>query len=171
MPHWKPGWTPKTTLFLIWRPNCIETSSVSVCRRDLICSDYFSLKPTQSLPLLIFFNGASLRGIFAALLSQRNQAYCDYFVSITHVVFMCVHEGLGIGMGLIIIVCHHGGSFVRSEDSVVSYTRDHISEIPKLDPDRLDVFFIRNYYKELRYDKTEHCWWLVPNRPLETGLR
>ncbi|RYQ78921.1 hypothetical protein Ahy_Scaffold8g108396 [Arachis hypogaea] len=74
-------------------------------------------------------------------------------------------------MGLITIVCHHGGSFVRSEDGVLSYTRDHISEIPKLDPDRLDVFFIRNYYKELGYDKAEHCWWLVPNRPLETGLR
>ncbi|RYR36498.1 hypothetical protein Ahy_A09g041461 [Arachis hypogaea] len=60
-------------------------------------------------------------------------------------------------MGLITIVCHHGGSFVRSEDGVVSYTRNHISEIPKLNPDRLDVFFIRNYYKELG--------------PLETGLR
>ncbi|RYR42639.1 hypothetical protein Ahy_A08g039101 [Arachis hypogaea] len=74
-------------------------------------------------------------------------------------------------MGLKTIVCHHGGSFVRSEDGVVSYTRNHISEIPKIDPDRLDVFFIRNYYKELGYDKAEHCWWLVPNRPLETGLR
>ncbi|RYR42828.1 hypothetical protein Ahy_A08g039267 [Arachis hypogaea] len=52
-------------------------------------------------------------------------------------------------MGLITIVCHHGGSFVRSEDGVVSYTRDHILEILKLDPDRLDVFFIRNYNKEL----------------------
>ncbi|RYR69751.1 hypothetical protein Ahy_A03g016301 [Arachis hypogaea] len=48
---------------------------------------------------------------------------------------------------------------------------DHISEIPKVDPDRLDVFFLRNYYKELGYDKAEHCWWLVPKRPLETGLR
>ncbi|RYR23413.1 hypothetical protein Ahy_B03g068649 [Arachis hypogaea] len=74
-------------------------------------------------------------------------------------------------MGLITIVCHHGGSFVRSEEGVVSYTRDHISEIPKVDPDRLDVFFIKNYYKELGYDKAEHCWWLVPKRPLETGLR
>ncbi|RYQ95013.1 hypothetical protein Ahy_B08g089993 [Arachis hypogaea] len=60
-------------------------------------------------------------------------------------------------MGLITIVCHHGGSFVTSEDGVISYTRNHISEIPKLDLDRLDVFFIRNYYKELG--------------PLETGLR
>ncbi|RYQ94093.1 hypothetical protein Ahy_B08g088983 [Arachis hypogaea] len=74
-------------------------------------------------------------------------------------------------MGFITIVCHHGESFVRSEEGVVSYTRDHISEIPKVDPDRLDVFFIRNYYKELGYDKAEHCWWLVPKRPLETGLR
>ncbi|RYR28008.1 hypothetical protein Ahy_B01g052098 [Arachis hypogaea] len=74
-------------------------------------------------------------------------------------------------MGLITIVCHHGESFVRSEEGVVSYTRDHISEIPKVDPDRLDVFFIRNYYKELGYDKAEHCWWLIPKRPLETGLR
>ncbi|QHO15849.1 uncharacterized protein DS421_10g298450 [Arachis hypogaea] len=43
--------------------------------------------------------------------------------------------------------------------------------MPQLDPDLLDEFFIRDYYKHLGYDKVEHCWWLVFNRPLETGLR
>ncbi|RYR30080.1 hypothetical protein Ahy_B01g054908 [Arachis hypogaea] len=169
MPRWKPGLTSKTT------------------SGNLTCSDYFSLNPTQSLPLLlIFFNGATLRGIFAGLLSQGKQAYSDYLIFIAHIVFMCFHGGLGTGvivlswlmailmiicylyMGLITIVCHHGGSFVTSEDGVVSYTRDHISEIPKLDPNRLDVFFIRNYYKELRRNTVGGCF---QTDPLEIGLR
>ncbi|RYQ83070.1 hypothetical protein Ahy_B10g101683 [Arachis hypogaea] len=35
----------------------------------------------------------------------------------------------------------------------------------------LDVFFVRNYYKELGYDNILQCWWLPPGRSLDGGLR
>ncbi|RYR53010.1 hypothetical protein Ahy_A06g027857 [Arachis hypogaea] len=30
---------------------------------------------------------------------------------------------------------------------------------------------MEDYYKKIGYDNVTHCWWLVPNRSLQTGLR
>ncbi|RYR38598.1 hypothetical protein Ahy_A09g043667 [Arachis hypogaea] len=64
---------------------------------------------------------------------------------------------------LLDIMFHHGGN--------LRYTPDNLTCLGDLDEDILVVFFIRNYYKELGYDKILYCWWLVPGRTLETRLR
>ncbi|RYR45838.1 hypothetical protein Ahy_A07g031614 [Arachis hypogaea] len=56
-------------------------------------------------------------------------------------------------------------------EKTLRYTPDNLTCLGDLDEDTLDVFFISNYYKELGYDKILHCWWLVPGRTLETGLK
>ncbi|RYR02730.1 hypothetical protein Ahy_B06g081541 [Arachis hypogaea] len=66
---------------------------------------------------------------------------------------------------------HHGGNFEKDDEGKLRYTPDNLTCLGDLDEDTLDIFFIRNYYKELGYDKILHCWWLVPGRTLETGLR
>ncbi|RYR79404.1 hypothetical protein Ahy_A01g004218 [Arachis hypogaea] len=53
----------------------------------------------------------------------------------------------------------------------MSYNGGEISELPDIDTDTLDVFFIRDYHKKIGYDKISQTRWLVPNRPLQTGLR
>ncbi|RYR79801.1 hypothetical protein Ahy_A01g004607 [Arachis hypogaea] len=72
---------------------------------------------------------------------------------------------------LLDIMFHHGGNFEKDDEGNLRYTPDNVTCLGDLDEDTLDVFFIRNYYKELGYDKILQCWWLVPGRKLETGLR
>ncbi|RYQ98395.1 hypothetical protein Ahy_B08g094435 [Arachis hypogaea] len=72
---------------------------------------------------------------------------------------------------LLDIMFYHGGNFEKDDEGNLRYTPDNLTCLGDLDEDTLDVFFIRNYYKELGYDKILHCWWLVPGRTLETGLR
>ncbi|RYR28227.1 hypothetical protein Ahy_B01g052348 [Arachis hypogaea] len=72
---------------------------------------------------------------------------------------------------LLDIMFHHGGNSEKDDEGNLRYTPDNLTCLGDLDEDTLDVFFIRNYYKELGYDKILHCWWLVPGRTLETGLR
>ncbi|RYR06702.1 hypothetical protein Ahy_B05g074007 [Arachis hypogaea] len=71
----------------------------------------------------------------------------------------------------ITIMFHHGGLFVTERDGTVNYSGGQIFQLPRVDVDTVDVFFIRDYYKTLGYDNVTHCWWLVPNRPLQRGLR
>ncbi|XP_025700415.1 uncharacterized protein [Arachis hypogaea] len=75
-----------------------------------------------------------------------------------------------MGDDLLTILFHHGGSFI-TDDGSVTYNGGEVSELPGLDTDKLDVFFVRDYHKDLGYDKVTQTWWLVPNRPLQNGLR
>ncbi|RYQ91783.1 hypothetical protein Ahy_B09g097816 [Arachis hypogaea] len=63
----------------------------------------------------------------------------------------------------IMIVYHHGDSLV--------YDNDHTDDLTGLDQDLLDVFLLRDYYKVLGYDNMVESWWLVPVRPMKSGLR
>ncbi|RYR76046.1 hypothetical protein Ahy_A01g000638 [Arachis hypogaea] len=72
---------------------------------------------------------------------------------------------------LLDIMFHHGRTFKKNADGKLVYSPDNKACLGDLDEDRLDVFFIRNYFKELGYDKVIECWWLVPERSLEVGLR
>ncbi|RYR07324.1 hypothetical protein Ahy_B05g074656 [Arachis hypogaea] len=72
---------------------------------------------------------------------------------------------------LLDIMFHHGGTFKRNDDEKLVYSPDNRSFLGDLDEDTLDVFFVRNYFKELGYDKVVECWWLVSGRSLEVGLR
>ncbi|RYR74590.1 hypothetical protein Ahy_A02g009314 [Arachis hypogaea] len=69
------------------------------------------------------------------------------------------------------IMFHHGGTFKKNEDEIVVYSPDNRTCLGDLDEDTLDVFFVRNYYKELGYDNILQCWWLPPGRSLDGGLR
>ncbi|RYR56420.1 hypothetical protein Ahy_A05g022128 [Arachis hypogaea] len=66
---------------------------------------------------------------------------------------------------------HHGGNFQKNEDNRLVYSPDNRACLSDLDVDTLDVFYVRNYYKELGYGEIQKCWWLVPGRKLEVGLR
>ncbi|RYR60209.1 hypothetical protein Ahy_A04g017277 [Arachis hypogaea] len=72
---------------------------------------------------------------------------------------------------LIDIMIHHGGNFQKNEDNRLVYSPDNRACLSDLDVDTLDVFYVRNYYKELGYGEIQKCWWLVPGRKLEVGLR
>ncbi|XP_057736780.1 uncharacterized protein LOC130954059 isoform X2 [Arachis stenosperma] len=72
---------------------------------------------------------------------------------------------------LLYIMFHHGGTFKKNADGKLVYSPDNRACLGDLDEDTLDVFFIRNYFKELGYDKVVECWWLVSERILEVGLR
>ncbi|QHO16907.1 uncharacterized protein DS421_10g307640 [Arachis hypogaea] len=72
---------------------------------------------------------------------------------------------------LLDIMFHHGGTFKKNDDGKLVYSPDNRSCLGDLDEDTLDVFFVRNYFNELGYDKVVECWWLVPGRSLEVGLR
>ncbi|RYR24844.1 hypothetical protein Ahy_B02g058392 [Arachis hypogaea] len=78
---------------------------------------------------------------------------------------------LMMGDSLITIIFHYGGSSVTERDGSVNYSCGQISELLRIDVDTLDVFFVRDYYKRIGYDNVTHCWWLVPNRPLQSSLR
>ncbi|QHO42676.1 uncharacterized protein DS421_5g156210 [Arachis hypogaea] len=75
-----------------------------------------------------------------------------------------------MGDDLLTILFHHGGSFI-TDDGGVTYNGGDVFELPGLDPDKLDVFFVRDYHKDLGYDKVTQTWWLVPNRAFQNGLR
>ncbi|RYR42745.1 hypothetical protein Ahy_A08g039188 [Arachis hypogaea] len=51
------------------------------------------------------------------------------------------------------------------------YERDNTNELTGLDEDRLDVFSLRDYYKELSYADIIECLWLILGRLLKNGLR
>ncbi|XLR66522.1 hypothetical protein S83_017194 [Arachis hypogaea] len=72
---------------------------------------------------------------------------------------------------LITIVYHHGSIFVIKNDDSVVYEKDNTDELSRLDEDRLNVFSLRDYYKELGYANIVECWWLILVRPLKNGLR
>ncbi|RYR10979.1 hypothetical protein Ahy_B05g079470 [Arachis hypogaea] len=72
---------------------------------------------------------------------------------------------------LLDIMFHHGGTFKKNDDGKLVYSPDNRSCLGDLDKDTLDVFFVRNYFKELGYAKVVECWWLVPGRSLEVELR
>ncbi|RYR26390.1 hypothetical protein Ahy_B02g060626 [Arachis hypogaea] len=72
---------------------------------------------------------------------------------------------------LLDIMFHHGGTFKKNVDGKLVYSPDNRACLGDLDEDTLDVFFVKNYFKELGYDKVVECWWLVPERSLEVGLR
>ncbi|RYR66457.1 hypothetical protein Ahy_A03g012438 [Arachis hypogaea] len=48
---------------------------------------------------------------------------------------------------------HHGGTFKKNADGKLVYSPDNRACLGDLDEDTLDVFFVRNYFKELGYDK------------------
>ncbi|RYR79232.1 hypothetical protein Ahy_A01g004057 [Arachis hypogaea] len=72
---------------------------------------------------------------------------------------------------LLDIMFHHGGTFKKNVDRKLVYSPDNRACLGDLDEDTLNVFFVRNYFKELGYDKVVECWWLIPKRSLEVGLR
>ena len=40
------------------------------------------------------------------------------------------------------------------------------------DEDKLDVFVVTEYYKDFSYhNNVDNCWWLVPRRSMDNGLR
>nr|XP_025652382.1 sporozoite surface protein 2-like [Arachis hypogaea] len=59
---------------------------------------------------------------------------------------------------LLDIMFHHGGNFEKDGEKKLRYTPDNLTCLGDLDEDTLDVFFIRNYYKELGYDKILHYY-------------
>ncbi|RYQ84517.1 hypothetical protein Ahy_B10g103895 [Arachis hypogaea] len=72
---------------------------------------------------------------------------------------------------LLDIMFNHGGTFKKNVDGKLVYSPDNRACLGDLDEDTLDVFFVRNYFKELGYDKVVECWWLISERSLEVGLR
>ncbi|RYQ96264.1 hypothetical protein Ahy_B08g091950 [Arachis hypogaea] len=62
-------------------------------------------------------------------------------------------------------------TFKKNDDRILVYSPDNRNCLENLDEDTLDVFFVRNYYKELEYDNILQCWWLPPGRSLDGGLR
>ncbi|RYR73897.1 hypothetical protein Ahy_A02g008475 [Arachis hypogaea] len=69
------------------------------------------------------------------------------------------------------IMFHHGGKFQKDENEMTIYSPDKKACVGYIDEDTLDVFWVRNYYKELGYDRIGECWWHVPGRGLDSGLR
>ncbi|RYQ97940.1 hypothetical protein Ahy_B08g094015 [Arachis hypogaea] len=72
---------------------------------------------------------------------------------------------------LLDIMFHHGGNFERGKDGRWTYTPDNRHCLGDLDVDRLDVFYLRNYFKEIGYETMKEVWWQVPGMSLEVGLR
>ncbi|RYR40387.1 hypothetical protein Ahy_A09g046141 [Arachis hypogaea] len=64
------------------------------------------------------------------------------------------------------IMFHHGETFKKNDDGILVYSPDNRTCL-----EDLDVFFVRNYYKELGYNNIHQCWWLPPGRSLDGGLR
>ncbi|RYR29598.1 hypothetical protein Ahy_B01g054038 [Arachis hypogaea] len=63
------------------------------------------------------------------------------------------------------------GEAVHRDHTKMETLMDIITCLGDLDEDTFDVFFVRNYYKELGYDNILQCWWLPPGRSLDGGLR
>ncbi|RYR04637.1 hypothetical protein Ahy_B06g084413 [Arachis hypogaea] len=69
------------------------------------------------------------------------------------------------------IMFHHGRKFQKDENGMTIYSPDKKACVCDIDVDTLDVFWVRNYYKKLGYDRIGECWWHVPGRSLDSGLR
>ncbi|RYR70587.1 hypothetical protein Ahy_A02g004917 [Arachis hypogaea] len=69
------------------------------------------------------------------------------------------------------IMFHHGGDFKKNAEGIMIYSPDNKACLGDLDTDTLDVFYIRNYHRELGYNDIKQCWWHVPGKCLEKGLR
>ncbi|XP_025641450.2 uncharacterized protein [Arachis hypogaea] len=65
----------------------------------------------------------------------------------------------------------HGGDFKKNAEGIMIYSPDNKACLGDLDTNTLDVFYIRNYHKELGYNDIKQCWWHVPGKGLENGLR
>ncbi|MED6162569.1 hypothetical protein PIB30_071757 [Stylosanthes scabra] len=72
---------------------------------------------------------------------------------------------------LIDIMFHHGGELRWNDDGTWVYEPDNKYCLADNDEDTMDVFFVRNYYKKLGYDKIDDCFWQVPDTNLANGLR
>ncbi|RYR63244.1 hypothetical protein Ahy_A04g021043 [Arachis hypogaea] len=68
-------------------------------------------------------------------------------------------------------VFHHGGKFKNDESGSKIYEPDNTKVLAGVEGDTLDVFFVKEYYKELGYSKVDGCCWKVPRMSLEVGLR
>ncbi|RYR76586.1 hypothetical protein Ahy_A01g001171 [Arachis hypogaea] len=69
------------------------------------------------------------------------------------------------------IMFHHGGDFKKNAEGIMVYYPDNKACLGDLDTDTLDIFFIRNYHKELGYNDIKHYWWHVPRKGLDNRLR
>ncbi|RYQ82842.1 hypothetical protein Ahy_B10g101402 [Arachis hypogaea] len=69
------------------------------------------------------------------------------------------------------IMFHHGKKFQKDENGMTIYSPNKKTCVGDIDVDTLDIFWVRNYYKELRYDRIGECWWHIPGRSLDSGLR
>ncbi|RYR22959.1 hypothetical protein Ahy_B03g068241 [Arachis hypogaea] len=69
------------------------------------------------------------------------------------------------------IIFHHGRNVEKGKDRRWTNYPDNKHHLGEVDVDRLDVFYLRNYFKELGYEKMKKVWWHVPQRSLEVGLR
>ncbi|RYR26853.1 hypothetical protein Ahy_B02g061163 [Arachis hypogaea] len=67
------------------------------------------------------------------------------------------------------IMFHHGRNFERGKDGRWTYYPDNKHYLGDLDVDRLDVFYLRNYFKELGYETMKEIWWHVLGMSLEDG--
>ncbi|RYR33505.1 hypothetical protein Ahy_A10g048117 [Arachis hypogaea] len=66
---------------------------------------------------------------------------------------------------------HHGVTSKKNAEEIMIYSPDNKACLGDLDIDTLDVFYIRNYHKELGYNDIKQCWWHVPEKGLDNGLR
>ncbi|MED6185789.1 hypothetical protein PIB30_060497 [Stylosanthes scabra] len=72
---------------------------------------------------------------------------------------------------MIDIMFHHGEELMVNNDGVKEYVPDNMACLGDNNVDTLDIFFVRNYNKTLGYDKIDECYWLIPGRSLDDGLR
>ncbi|MED6178375.1 hypothetical protein PIB30_107041, partial [Stylosanthes scabra] len=68
-------------------------------------------------------------------------------------------------------VFHYGGNFKNNGGGSLIYEPDNTKLLMGVEEDTLDVFYVNNYYKELKCDKATGCLWKVPGMSLELGLR
>ncbi|RYR52840.1 hypothetical protein Ahy_A06g027710 [Arachis hypogaea] len=107
-----------------------------------------------------FFHWRKFRG---KLLKQRVENRLSYLEGIG--------SGLLIDVEVLDIMFHHGRNFEKGKDGRWTYYPDNKHCLGEVDVDRLDVFYLKNYFKELGYKKMKLVWWLVPGRSLKVGLR
>ncbi|RYR10736.1 hypothetical protein Ahy_B05g079214 [Arachis hypogaea] len=69
------------------------------------------------------------------------------------------------------IMIHHGGDFKKIAEGIMVYSPDNKACLGDLDTDTLDVFYVRNYHKELGYNDIKQFWWHIPGKGLDNGLR
>ncbi|RYR40511.1 hypothetical protein Ahy_A09g046267 [Arachis hypogaea] len=62
-------------------------------------------------------------------------------------------------------------SYNKGVNGKIGYYPDNRNCLGDVEVDRLDVFYLRNYYKELGYDRMKEVWWLVPGKSIGEGLR